>query len=217
MGDAAARDGLRLGYDLLAAAARLARSGCAGAAPSCPARPLGPGRCHRLEPCLPRQRLCSRQKGGEETGPNPTDRGRAGSKRHLITDARGIPLAVRLSAANIHDSRLFEALIDAVPPIRHGIGRPCRRPAKLHADKGYDFPHCRRALRRRSIQPRIARRGVERSERLGRHRWVVERTLAWVSRFRRLTLRYERRLDIVKACHPLAAALISWRFVQRFC
>jgi transposase len=166
---------------------------------------------------LHRQRLCSRQKGGQKTGPNPTDRGRAGSKRHRITDAKGLPLAVRLSAANIHDSRLFEELIDAVPPIRHGIGRPQRRPAKLHADKGYDFPHCRRALRRRAIQPRIARRGIESSERLGRHRWVVERTLAWFSRFRRLTTRYERRADIFEAFHHLAASLICWRFVQRFC
>jgi transposase len=120
-----------------------------------------------------------RPKGGEETGPNPTDRGRAGSKRHLITDAKGVPLALRLTAANIHDSRLFAEPIDAVPPIRHGVGRPQRRPAKLPADKGYDFPRCRTALRRRAIQSCIARRGIESSERLGRHRWVIERTLAW--------------------------------------
>jgi len=104
---------------------------------------------------------------GEETGPNPTDRVRAGSKRPLITDAKDIPLAVRLTAANIHDSRLFEELIDAVPPVRQGRGRPCRRPAKLHADKGYDVPQCRRALRQRAMQSRIARRGVDSSERLG--------------------------------------------------
>jgi transposase len=170
-----------------------------------------------LEPGLRGQCQRARQKGGEETGPNPTDRGRAGSKRHRITDARGIPLAVRLSAANIHDSRLFEAVIDAVPPVRQGRGRPCRRPAKRQADKGYDFPQCRRALRRRSIQPRIARRGVDSSERLGRHRWVIERTLAWVSRFRRLTTRYQRRAHIVEACHHLAASPLCWRFVQRFC
>ena len=59
--------------------------------------------------------------------------------------------------------------------------------------------------------------GIDSSERLGRHRWVVERTLAWFSRFRRLTVRYERRIDIFEAFHHLAAALICWRFVQRFC
>jgi transposase len=208
---------LRVRHDLLAAAARLASGRCLGKAASRPARLPRSGRCHRLEPCLRRQCERSRQKGGEETGPNPTDRGRAGSKRPLITDAKGIPLAVRLTAANIHDSRPFEELIDAVPPIRHGVGRPQRRPAKLHADKGYDFPHCRRALRRRCVQSRIARRGIDSSERLGRHRWVVERTLAWFSRFRRLTIRYERRLDIFEAFHHLTAALICWRFVRRFC
>ncbi len=62
------------------------------------------------------------------------------------------------------------------------------------------------------------RRGVERSDRLGRHRWVVERTLAWFGQFRRLVVRYERRADIHAAFLTLAAALITFRFVQRwFC
>jgi transposase len=136
----------------------------------------------------------------------------------VITDAKGVPLALRITAANIHDSGVFEELIDAVPPVRQGRGRPCQRPAKLHADKAYDLPRCRLALRQRRIDDRIARRGIESSERLGRHRWVVERTLAWFSRLCRLTIRYERRADIFEAFHQIAAALICWRFVQRrFC
>ena len=131
-------------------------------------------------------------------------------------DANGIPLALALGPANEHDSRRFEPLIDAVPPIRQCAGRPRRRPAKLHADKGYDFDRCRRAARRRGIAPRIARRGIESSERLGRHRWVIERTLAWFARFRRLTVRYERRLGILLGFHLLAAALICLRFVERW-
>ena len=108
--------------------------------------------------------------------------------------------------------------MDAVPAIRQCAGRPRRRPAKLHADKGYDFAFCRRALRRRAIIPRIARRGIESSERLGRYRWVVERTLAWFARFRRIAVRYERRADIFTAFHHIAASLICWKFVQRwFC
>jgi IS5 family transposase len=126
------------------------------------------------------------------------------------------PLALLLSAANVHDSRLFEPLLDAVLPIRQRAGRPRKRPAKLHADKAYDFDRCRRAARRRNIEPRISRRGVESPERLGRHRWVVERTLAWLARFRRLTVRYERRLDILLGFHLLAAALICLRFVARW-
>jgi transposase len=155
-------------------------------------------------------------KGGQLTGPNPTDRGKPGTKRHVLVDAGGVPLAVLLSAANVHDSRLLEPLLDAVPPVRQCAGRPRKHPAKLHADKGYDYPRCRRACRRRGIVPRIARRGIESGERLGRHRWVVERTLAWFARFRRLTVRYERRLDILLGLHLLAAALICLRFVERW-
>ena len=121
-----------------------------------------------------------------------------------------------LSAANIHDSRMLEATVDAIPPIRQCAGRPRRRPAKLHADKGYDFRRCRRALRGRAIIPRIARRGIDSTERLGRHRWKVERTLAWFAQFRRTSVRYERRIDIFAAFNHLAAALITFRFVERW-
>ena len=113
------------------------------------------------------------KKGGEQTGPNPTDRGKAGSKYQLVADRNGLPLAVRLSAANAHDSLLFEPLIDDIPAVLGPRGRPGRprcRPAKLHADKAYDIPRCRRYLRRRGITARIARKGIESSERLGRYR-----------------------------------------------
>jgi len=109
-------------------------------------------------------------------------------------------------------------MIDAVPPIRHGVGRPQRRPAKLHADKGYDFPHLRRWLRKRGIRHRIARKGIESSTKLGRHRWVVERTIAWLNRCRRLTIRYERNADLHLAFLDLGCALIAFKFLQKgFC
>ena len=123
------------------------------------------------------------------------------------------------TAANVHDSKALEEAVDAVPPIRKpGRGRPRKRPKKLHAAKGYDyFPRCRKALRKRSVAPGIARRGIESSEKLGRHRWVVERTLSWLNRYRRLKVRYERRADIHQAFLELGCALICWRYVQRFC
>ena len=218
LGASAGGDGLRLGDDLLAASARVASGWGVGAAASRAARPARLCQRHQLGSCGGGQRQRSSKKGGEETGPNPTDRGKPGSKRHILVDANGIPLALKISPANRHDSKLLETLVDAVPAIRQCAGRPRRRPAKLHADKGYDFAHCRRALRQRAIIPRIARRGVESSERLGRHRWVVERTLAWFARFRRIAVRYERRADIFTAFHHIAASLICWRFVQRwFC
>ncbi|WP_274390156.1 IS5 family transposase [Azospirillum doebereinerae] len=156
-------------------------------------------------------------RGAKETGPNPTDRGRPGTKRHVITDRNGTPLAIRLTGANRNDSMMVETMLDAVPPLKGPPGRPRRRPGKLHADKAYDHQRCRRECRERSVIPRIARRGVEDSKRLGRHRWVVERTLAWISRFRRLTRRYERRADIHQAFSTLACAIIACRRLERFC
>ena len=133
-----------------------------------------------------------------------------------MADRGGVPLAVVLTAANVHDSKVLEESVDAIEPIkRPGRGRPRKRPKKLHADKGYDFGRCRKALRKRGIKARIARRGVESSsERLGRHRWVVERTLAWLNRYRRLTVRYERRADIHEAflhlgCSPICLKYLS--------
>jgi len=150
------------------------------------------------------------KKGGEAIGPNPTDRGKNGTKHHLITDANGIPMAVLVGPANQHDSVPFEELIDAVPGVRHGRGRPRHRFRKLHADKAYDFRRCRIACKVRGILSRIARRGVETAEKLGKHRWVVERTFAWFRHFKRLTVRYERRADIHLAFLTLAACIICY-------
>jgi IS5 family transposase len=160
---------------------------------------------------------CGCPPGGSKTGPNPTDKGKKGSKRHVMVDWGGIPLAVTHSAANVHDSKVLEEAVDAIEPIKRPRGRPRKRPKKLHADKAYDFTRCRKALRKRSITARIARRGIESSEKLGRYRWVVERTLSWLNRFRRLKVRYERRDDIHQAFLDLGCAMICWRYVQRLC
>jgi transposase len=157
----------------------------------------------------------ARSRGGPKTGPNPTDRGKSGTKRHVVVDRNGTPLAARLSGANVHDSVMLEETIDAIRPIKRPRGRPRKRPAKLHADKGYDFRKCRQALRRRGITARIARRGIESSERLGRHRWVAERTLSWLNRYRRLRVRYERRDDIHQAFLDLGCALICFNRLQK--
>ncbi|WP_374205416.1 IS5 family transposase [Streptomyces sp. SP2-10] len=142
------------------------------------------------------------------TGPNPTDRGKSGSTIHLIVDRRGLPISLGISAANTHDSQALQPLVQGIPPIRSPRGPRRRRPAKLHADKGYDYSHLRRWLRTRGIIPRIARRGIENSTHLGRHRWVVERTIAWLTGCRRLHRRYERKPDHFLAFTALAAALI---------
>jgi IS5 family transposase len=134
-----------------------------------------------------------------------------------VVDRRGIPLSVTHSAANVHDSKVLEEAVDAIEPIKRPRGRPRKRPKKLHADKAYDFPRCRETLRKRGITARIARRSIESSEKLGKYRWAVERTLSWLNRFRRLKVRYERRDDIHQAFLDLGCALICWRHVQRLC
>jgi transposase len=129
-------------------------------------------------------------------------------------DRNGIPLAVRLSAANAHDATQLLPLIDAIPPFigpRGKPGRPRKRPAKLHADKAYDSSALRRALRARGVTPRIARRGIDSTERLGQHRWVVERSLSWLLGCRRLGVRYERRAELLQGLLHLACTLACLR------
>jgi transposase len=94
-------------------------------------------------------------------------------------------------------------------------GRPRRRPEKPHANKGYDYPRCRRYLHRRGIKVRIARRGIEAKTLLGRHRWVVERTISWVLRFKRLGLRYDRTAATLLPLLLLAVTLINFRRLRQ--
>ncbi len=98
-----------------------------------------------------------------------------------------------------------------IPAVRSRRGPRRRRPGKLRADKGYDAAEHRRWLRSRGITPRIARRGIDSSERLGRHRWKIERTIAWLGGYRRLTIRYERHAHLFGAFLSLAAALTCWK------
>ncbi|MFE0346840.1 IS5 family transposase [Streptomyces griseoluteus] len=149
------------------------------------------------------------------TGPNPTDRGKPGSKIHLITDRKGLPLSLGISPANLHDSQGLVPLVRGIPPIRSRRGPRRRRPGKLHGDKGYDYDHLRRWLRSRGIRHRIARKGIESSQRLGRHRWVVERTVSWLAGCRRLHRRYERKPEHFLAFVGIAALLIGHRRLTR--
>lgn len=217
MGDAPQGNGVRQRYDLLAAAQGVAKCWGLGAAASAVSREAGTSRGNRLESRVGGLRDSGGKKGGSETGPNPTDKGKPGSKHHLLVDRKGIPLTVLLTAANVHDSRVLEDLLDSIPAIPGPRGRPRFRPAKLHADKGYDYARCRRSCRDRGIKSRIARRGIEPKDRLGRYRWVVERTHAWRAQFRRLRVRDERRADIHRAFLYLGCSLICWNFAQRFC
>ena len=120
-----------------------------------------------------------------------------------------------LTGSNIPDITSLIALVDSIKPVRGRRGHPRRRPDKLHADQGYASKANRAALRRRNIKPRIARKGIESREHLGRHRWVAERTLAWLHQYKRLLIRYERESEIHQAFLTLAAILICWKALKR--
>lgn len=139
------------------------------------------------------------------------DRGKPGSKVHVLADRAGLPLAVAASAANVNDADALKSLVRAVPAVRSRRGPRRRKPDKLHADKAYDQAGLRKWVRDRGIAVRIARKGVESSEKLGRHRWVIERTIAWLTGYRRLTLRYERNASHFLAFITLAATLTCYK------
>ena len=132
----------------------------------------------------------------------------------MLVDRQGIPLASWLTAANVPDVTMLETLVEAVEPIKQRRGRPRQRPAKLHGDLGYASAANRTYLHRRGITVRLARKGIESREHLGRHRWVVERTLSWLHGYRRLQIRYERQGVLAWAFLDLACALICFRFLQ---
>ena len=125
-------------------------------------------------------------------GATPVDRGKPGTKLHLVCDGGGLPLTAVVTAANVNDTTMFQAVVADLPPVRTPSGRRRTRPGKVHADKGSDRRANRASLRRRGITARIARRQIESSARLGRHRWKVERSLSWLSCFRRLQVRWDR-------------------------
>jgi transposase len=150
--------------------------------------------------------------GGAETGPNPTDRRKSGSKHHILTDAQGIPLATALSGAHRHDVTQLLPLVNAIPTVRGDRGRPGRRPKRLQGDRAYDSEPHRRELRRRRIKPVLARRGTAHGSGLGVQRWYVERTLSWFHQFGRLRLRRDQLPQIQQAFMSLACALICSGF-----
>lgn len=138
---------------------------------------------------------------GLETGLNPTDRGKLGSKWHTVVDTRGVPLAITVTGANRHDSIAFESTLDAIPAVPGLDRRPRKRPGKLHADKGYDYARCRHYLRKRGITAHCPQR--HRKQRppgpapLGRRANTI-----LVRRFRKATDPFR-----TQARHPQGAAL----------
>jgi putative transposase len=149
--------------------------------------------------------------GGERTGPNTTDRGKSGVKRSLLTDGRGVPLGVVVAPANRNDCKLVEGTLDA---------RPLRPPRSVRQriclDKGYDFPEVEEVVEAYRFEHHIRRRGEEGRDhrellRSRARRWVVERTHSWMNRFRRLLIRWEKKVANYLALVHLACGWITLR------
>ena len=145
-----------------------------------------------------------------------TDRAKLGVKRHVLTDGRGVPLAVRITGANVHDKWMVADVLDAVV-LRASRGP--RRPEHLCLDKGYDYADAEAAVRRRGIIPHIRRRGeppLLGCVRGKPRRWVVERTNSWHNRFRGLLVRWERIAAHYLAMLQLACGLIAYQQAHGF-
>ncbi len=133
----------------------------------------------------------------------------------MLTEGRGIPLALSPTGGNRNDVTQLMPLLDKVPSVRGRVGRPRSRPERLLADRGYDHDKYRRLVWAKGIKPVIARRGSPHGSGLGVHRYVVERTIGLLHWFRRLRIRWETRDDIHEAFMTLAAAIICWRRLVR--
>ena len=152
--------------------------------------------------------------GGEKTGPNPTDRGKRGSKHHVVTDATGVPLNTSTTAANQHEVTQLLPLIDGIPPVAGRPGRPRQRPDEIYGDRAYDSQPHREGLRKRNIEPMLASRNTAHGSGLGVFRWVAERALSWLHGFRRLRTRYDRRADVHDGLVALSECIIYFRILK---
>jgi transposase len=145
-------------------------------------------------------------RGGDHTGPNPTDRAKNGCKRHLITDGNGIPLVVQTGPANRRDEQWLPCRLWWLW-IALSYGRRCR-PAALLGDRGYGFPWSIALVLAWGIRSLLAVRGSPHGSGLGRTRFVVERTHSWFGHYRRLIVCYERTGAHYQGFYQLAACAI---------
>lgn len=150
---------------------------------------------------------------GKKTGPNPTDRGKAGTKRSVVTDGRGVPLGLVVAGANVLDYKVLSETLESVPVLRP-LPSP-EHPQHLCLDKGYDYDGPRRIAYDARLTLHLRRRGEE-AKPTPEHpdhkprRWVVERLHSWINRFRRLLVRWEKYEETYEAMLHFACGIIAW-------
>lgn len=148
------------------------------------------------------------KRGGDLTGPNPTDRGKRGTKYHVATTGNGIPVACTATAANVNDTTMFERLFLSAFAVMSKI-------RTVYADKGYDAERHRVLCQQFSVEPHIHKRGSPTGSGLGKLRWPVERTNAWLLENRRLALRYDRLGFIIQTLLQAACIFLVARRVTQ--
>ena len=147
-------------------------------------------------------------------GKNPTDRGKLGTQRSVLTDGQGLPLGIAVEGANRHDMKLVDATLEAIiikrpePTVTH--------PQHLCLDKGYDYDAVRELLTEFGFTAHIRARGEEaqalkQEAGFKARRWVVERTHSWMNRFRRVLIRWDKKVRNYLGFLHLACAYITYR------
>lgn len=148
---------------------------------------------------------------GAHTGPNPTDRAKNGVKRHIITEAAGLPVLVETTPANLRDDEPAIPMLKSIPLIQGRRGRPRSKPDEFYGDRGYGFAWVIAAVTSLGVISKLAPRGSNHGSGLGKVRYVVERTFAWFDNWRRLRMCYEKSGAHYLAFNQLAACLICAR------
>lgn len=159
-------------------------------------------------------RRCLPPLGGDDTGPDPTNRAKLGTKRHILSDRRGAPLSAVVSAANRNDMKLAEATLDRIV-----VARPTpteAQPQHLCRDKGFDYPETRQAAEARGYIVHTPVKGIDApapppAQRFPARRWILERTNSWHNRFRKLRIRYEKKSANYLGLVQFACFLIIYR------
>jgi putative transposase len=151
---------------------------------------------------------------GEKTGANPTDRGKKGVKRSVLSEANGIPVGLAVDGANRHDMKMARHTLQSIPVQRPKPTK--RKPQGLCLDKGYDYHEVRDLAKEFGFTAHIRSRGEEAQaikQKAGykARRWVVERTHSWLNRFRRILVRWEKLPQNYIAMLHLAFGIITWR------
>jgi transposase len=157
--------------------------------------------------------------GGEKTGPNPTDRGKSGVKRSMLTEGHGVPIGLAIDGANRHDMKLTRPTIEGIV-----LDRPMPTPEyrqNMCLDKGYDYDEVRDILTEFGFTAHIRARGEEaqamkKEAGFKARRWVIERIHSWMNRFRHLLVRWDKKAENYLAFLHFACGLITFRAAGLF-